>query len=74
MKTEAVSTDHSTQKEPVPVKAIPLDLLERLHLGITALIQYIEAAPDTLLWFADQRTPVESLPDFEYAPASGLRT
>ena len=52
-----------------PPKRIRKALLERLYLGIVSLIQYIEAAPtgNTLLWFADKRTPVKTLPDFDYA-------
>jgi len=51
------------------MKTIKRDLLQRLHLGITALIQYIEAAPPgrPLVWFVDQKTPVTKLPDFRYA-------
>jgi hypothetical protein len=51
------------------MKTIKRDLLKRLHLGITALIQYIEAAPPgkPLVWFVDRKTPVMTLPDFRYA-------
>ena len=51
------------------MKTIRKDLLKRLHLGIVALIQYIEAAPPgrPLVWFVDRKTPVMTLPDFRYA-------
>ena len=51
------------------MKTIKRDLLKRLHLGIVALIQYIEAAPPgkPLVWFVDRKTPVSTLPDFRYA-------
>jgi len=51
------------------MKTIKRDLLKRLHLGITALMEYIEAAPPgkPLVWFVDRKTPVSTLPDFRYA-------
>jgi hypothetical protein len=51
------------------MKTIKRDLLKRLHLGIVALIHYIEAAPSgkPLVWFVDRKTPVTTLPDFRYA-------
>ena len=54
---------------PTNTLEIRIDLLQCLHLGITALIQYIEAVPpgSELMWFADGRTPVSQLPDFRYA-------
>ncbi|WP_319410169.1 hypothetical protein [uncultured Desulfosarcina sp.] len=52
-------------------------LLERLYLGITSLMQYIEVARpgNTLRWFAVGKTPVTGLPDLGYArePAAELK-
>lgn len=61
----------ATEKAPGQSSSlqISLDFLVRIHLAITALIQYIEAVPpfNALLWFADNKTPVTTLPDFQYA-------
>ena len=54
---------------PAGTMQVRRDLLRCLHLGITALMQYIEAVPpgSELMWFVDGRTPVTQLPDFRYA-------
>ena len=53
---------------PTGTMQVQRDLLRCLHLGITALMQYISFVPpgSELMWFVDGKTPVTQLPDFRY--------
>lgn len=48
---------------------IDIDLLESLYMGLTALKTYIDQVPvdNPVMWIADRKIPVSSLPDYDDA-------
>jgi hypothetical protein len=48
---------------------VPKTLLCDVHFALISLKQYIDQAPpdNPLLWIADRKTPVITLPDYHYA-------